>query len=137
MREKSVRPQSKSHFAQRLATAPPSGRLFATLIFVLAFAFQSFVAQTHIHIPGAVDGVSTASAASPSKHDPAPDQSPQDDLGKCPLCQVAVAVGAAIGPSTIYFVEAFFGTIVVAPEPRSLAPRLTLAHVWNSRAPPR
>lgn len=137
MRETVVRLQAMDRAGRGIALDAVPARTLTVILFLLAFAFQSFVAQTHIHIPRSVDGVSAiASGAGSAKPNRAPDQPLQDDLNKCPLCQVAMAVGVAAGPASFYFDQPILAAIAallhVVPRPQSASP----AHVWNSRAPP-
>jgi hypothetical protein len=123
---------SKANTIAHKGEAP--ARLLTALVFVLAFAFQSFVAQTHIHIPGAPNGlVSALTGVSGISHQ-APDQAPQDDA-KCPICQVATAMGAAVKPVAILFALPSF--ITTAPvHDLTLPARAHPAHAWTSRGPP-
>lgn len=123
---------SKANTIAHRGEAP--ARLLTALVFVLAFAFQSFVAQTHIHIPGAPSGlVSALTGVSGISHQ-TPDQAPQDDA-KCPICQVATAMGAAIRPVVLLLSVPTFITTVHAEDVK-LPARAHPAHAWTSRGPP-
>jgi hypothetical protein len=116
-------------------TGRAPARLLATLAFLLAFAFQSFVAQTHIHVPGAPGGMVSAGIGF-SAPEPAPDQSPLDDASNCPVCQVAMAMATAVGVAGLVLVQPAFIAVAAKPHelprPASAAP----AHAWTSRGPP-
>jgi hypothetical protein len=127
---------NRSH--RRDAILVSRSRLFWIVVCLLAFVFQGYVAQTHIHVPLSQDNVVIAQKSSLAAKLPtrAPDQTPQEDLSKCPLCQVISAIGAALSSNSIYFVQLEASGIVVAlrefPRPERIAP----AHVWESRGPP-
>ena len=136
--EQNVESSSSGQFGGNVATGIARLRLLATLAFLFAFALQSFVAQTHIHISGSRDSAFSASPSAgivPSQ-DRAPNQTPLDDLSKCPVCQVAIAVGTAVGVAPFCLVqlpaEAIASSLNEVLLPIATAP----AHVWNSRGPP-
>lgn len=118
------------------------------LIGVLALAIQSFVVQTHIHIPqngagkvqtvslitlaaAAVDGVLTHHAQAPRDKFPI-----TEDPSNCPLCQeiahsgqfVASAAALAVLPVTATF--SFIIFVEAAPY------IFAASHTWRGRAPP-
>jgi hypothetical protein len=120
------------------------------VVVLIAFLFQSFVTQTHIHFPGVTDrydGINIslakqdAAKAAPLKvsaHKPAPNKkSPADDSNNCPLCQASALSGQFVSPAAIVF--------VLPSQPQSIAPAVILlartsavvSHNWQGRAPPR
>jgi hypothetical protein len=125
------------------ASRPPSsGRrlggawvalLLATL---LAFCWQSFVAETHNHLDrtlGSTTGVAARAVVAPSSGRNTPSDSPAN----CPICREIAQSAAYLPPAPI---------IVPAPQPLivwlvvALSFGLTLVRRplgWRSRAPPR
>lgn len=108
---------------------------FIVFIAVLAFAFQSYIAQTHIHgQQQSLYGVAKIAAA-PS---PAPGKLPLDNSSTdCPFCQAINLAGVFVTPAALLLQlpqmwVADVTHIVLARE-ASGAP----AHDWQSRAPPR
>src|SRR5580698_991754 len=73
-------------------------RRIVVFIAVLAFALQSYIAQTHIH-----DAWQTAEQAASNivrlatQQSPAPDKSPFDhNRADCPFCQAVIHIGAIV-----------------------------------------
>lgn len=99
---------------------------------LLAFALQSFVAQTHIHpLLLAPQAAATDSAQVPAgKGKPA-----QDDLS-CPACQAAALLAVVLGPSgLLLLLPAASHTALPVPQAAHAIPQAP-AHVWRSRGPP-
>ena len=109
-------------------------RLLLTLFCLVAFTFQSFVAATHIHIPGTVDSVAGLTAG--THHNKLPAPYPDDDSSKCPYCQVAAAMGAAIGPNALLLLQPAATGVVLAIAVTRVLARPAPSHVWQSRGPP-
>ncbi len=104
-------------------------RLVAALL-ILAFGFQSYLAQTHIHKPG------TAISAS-LIHQAGPAGSPGENAPlDCPFCQVVNHAGSFLLSDVSPLLFAAHWAEMVAP--RHLLPDInTIArHHWRSRAPP-
>lgn len=103
-------------------------RLMAVLLMV-AFSFQSYVAQTHIH-----QSASTAAAATVQHrgHNSPAENSPFD----CPICQAVSHVGSFFVPDVVMpFLAAQF--VETANPQFYRADRGTAVHRnWQSRAPP-
>jgi hypothetical protein len=124
----------------------PSWRHVFLLLVATAFLFQSFVAQTHIHIPSAAStativGTDADSAPAKAKRDqrlPARDRLPaSDDPTKCPLCQAVGHAGQFIWPAAAVF---RLPQIPAAIIPLAIALGRTTppaSHNWQGRAPPR
>lgn len=104
----------------------------------LAFLFQAFIAQTHIHVPGVADTVSAFKVAAPAVHAPikAPDQNQRDDLSKCPFCQAAMALGATVGPNFFYILEPPAHGMVEALRDLQRPAQAVRSYIWRSRGPP-
>jgi hypothetical protein len=112
------------------------GRQAVTFLLVLAFAFQSYLTQTHIHVAPAPSAQTCAVKCivhAPAKHSSPADKSTAD----CPLCQAIVHAGAFFAPAAvIFFVPRLWveGTLAAA---KSLAAREQFSRNGLSRAPPR
>lgn len=127
--------------AQILANAAPEirgllTRAFAVLTLV-AFTFQGFVTQTHIHtapagVPVAIDQFDGVfQAPSPDKKLPA-----KNDSQTCPLCQQFASAGQFLTPSAAAIVLPWLAVSVVevvALTTHLIAP---VSHSWRGRAPP-
>jgi len=108
-------------------------RALLALTCLLAFALQSFVAQTHIHpllhAPQSVTGAHGIPA-------PLKNKTSQDDLS-CPACQAAALVGLGIGPTGLLLFLPGVSRSVAPLVQQLLAIPQSPAHVWRSRGPPR
>ena len=129
--------KSRVKFAGKSGVIAMARRPLLTLLCGLAFLFQAFVAQTHIHGSGsaatAFYKTVVTGVQSPAK---LPGQNPQDDVNKCPLCQVAVAVGATIGPNVFYVLEPPTSGIVEALRELQRPVLAARAYIWRNRGPP-
>jgi hypothetical protein len=125
-------------------SAPGFARWTITLFVFLAFAFQSYVTQTHIHFPhqaavnifAAIEKdaplakVNTPGKQNPDKYPPA------DDPDNCPICQEVMHSGQFVMPD--------FVAMVLPSQPVSIVPLIldlpaiieTVSHAWQGRAPP-
>lgn len=124
------------------ALAHSSRRLFLTLFCLLAFSFQSYIAQTHIHIPGTTDAGISALASSPAKislnaakqdkRSPLPINSDTN----CPLCQTVLHAGFFLTPGLLVLLlpdtQAGNDPAPIAVSHHDGAP----SHAWQSRGPP-
>jgi hypothetical protein len=126
-----------------MALAHSSRRLFLTLFCLLAFSFQSYIAQTHIHIPGTTDPGISALTSSLAKISPdAKKQSDRNrlpansDTSNCPLCQTVLHAGFFLTPALLVLLlpdtQAGNGPAPVAVSHHDGAP----SHAWQSRGPP-
>jgi len=102
-------------------------RLIGALV-LLAFSFQSYLAQTHIHETAAA----TALIHHPGQNNPPVDNSPLD----CPFCQaVAHATGFLMPGALLPFLAP--GWVKITILHNLLADKGTVTrHSWQSRAPP-
>ena len=110
-------------------------RRFVVLAALLAFALQSYIAQTHIHDAwqpaGGIDRLAAPGSAQPGK-------SPLDHgRTDCPFCQAVTHLGAALASPTpaLTLPFAWIETTVLIFTAR--ADSVSAAHHWKSRAPPR
>jgi hypothetical protein len=102
---------------------------------VLAFALQSYIAQTHIHDSWQAAGGSASLAATQSHQQ---GKLPFDHgRADCPFCQAVLHVGAALtSPTTVLTLP----SVWVLTTPLMFTARadsVSAAHDWKSRAPPR
>lgn len=121
---------------RKTALRQSAGGSFRSLICMLvlvAFTFQSFLVQTHIHnLPQSLtsDGGATTVKAPHDVKAPL-------DADKCFLCQEYVHGGVYLMPAVV---AALPPTAVASLLPFLLAPlhaARTLSHIWMGRAPPR
>ena len=120
----------------------PTARFFLTLLCLVAFGVQSFIAQTHIHRPGTTDigfsemaaGKSQPTAAHSKK--PAEPVNPADEAAKCPLCQAVAHFGFVVSPAllVLFLPRALFDE--VRPDFQIVAKGDVPSHAWHSRGPP-
>jgi hypothetical protein len=115
------------------ATLAPVRRL-AMLAVLLAFAFQAYAVQTHIH--GQPAGTANVQQiflgngpAKPLSNDPL-------DPATCKLCQEMVHAGAAITPVAPELVLVLAWVAAFLPPALLTAPGLAPETGWQSRAPP-
>lgn len=105
-------------------------RSLVCLLVLVAFTFQSFLVQTHIHnLPQSFAGSAGVAA---SHNDKAP-----LDADKCFLCQEYVHSGAYLTPAVV---AALPPSVAASLLPVLLVPlhaARTLSHNWLGRAPPR
>jgi hypothetical protein len=126
----------------RLRSAPSFARWTITLFVFFAFAFQSYVTQTHIHFPheAAVNIFASADKSPlvkvPGKQNP-DKYPPADDPANCPICQEVMHSGAFVMPD--------FVALLLPSQPISIVPLVIalpaaikiVSHRWQGRAPPR
>ena len=118
------------------AHRPHTGlRLAITLLALIAFAFQSYLVQTHIHgLPQSVAAASSnQQVAQASQNDKVP---AKPDQTNCPLCQDSLRAGNYLLPPAI---AALPPTLVVTAILIAIIPSLaakSVSHTWQSRGPP-
>ena len=117
-----------------IATAFAPVRRLAMLVLLLAFAFQAYAVQTHLHgKPFSAAPVQLLKAHAPAKPLPADPLDP----ATCKLCQELVHAGAVITPGGPAFVLLLDWATVAVP-PALLPAATTAARTgWQSRAPPK
>ena len=138
MRSDSQRPSGRPQVGRRQVALPGILRARWTAILLaalLAFSWQSFVTQTHVHFGAdahmaAVSG-ETSSAA---RHDTG--KGSPDTPANCPICEEIAHNGLYLLPIL---------AVLEAPEPAPVWQAVTAlraravrkpSHVWRSRAPP-
>jgi hypothetical protein len=126
VRPSRTKPKAK---AQRASAS----RFAITLLALIAFTFQSFVAQVHFHTtPWTVSTSLDAGKASQPGKLPA-----NDDQSSCPICQVLLHAGQFVTPPAIALALPSFALFFVATAADPASPAQTASHNWQSRAPPR
>lgn len=114
--------------------------LLATLV---AFLFQSYVVQTHIHFAASdnggtivADGTNLKSSTGPAVAGQHNSKPPIDDPAHCPICQEFLHAGQYLTPAPVL---ALLITAVVVPVTILRAVPVTanpVSHGWRGRAPP-
>lgn len=108
-------------------------RRIVMFVAVLAFALQSYIAQTHIHDAWQAAGGIVRLATQPS-----PDKSPIDhNRADCPFCQAVLHVGAALASPAPLLTLPFVWVLTAPLIFTTRADSVSAAHDWKSRAPPR
>jgi hypothetical protein len=106
---------------------------------LVAFAAQSFVTQTHIHLPHAfempsagtlADKPAALSVSAPRSN------SAGDDALTCPFCQEIVTAGQYLSPSAAGAVPPMLAIAIVPIAAYARAERTISSHAWQGRAPP-
>jgi len=108
-------------------------RTLLALACILAFSLQSYIAQTHIHIPGLEAAQTVAGKTGHTSKQPVP----SDDPVRCPQCQVAHLAGTAVTPDALVFIipaHAFFSGYLADT---ALRVKSAITHAWGIRGPPR
>lgn len=103
-------------------------------LLLLAFAFQSYLTQTHIH--GTAEASPQACVSKCIAHTPL-SQSPFDKATNCPLCQAIVHAGAFFVPAVLTFFVPYLWIESVFPATKPVPYRIKQARYGLSRAPPR
>jgi hypothetical protein len=143
IRRRLVWERKRSRLGFRFSTT----QLVVALLGFLAVALQSFVVQTHIHVPQAQTVIQRASfitqiAGSASITDPGQTSAPTDqypinrDPANCPLCKELTHSGQYVASASVLATLPFPVTVnfIVFKE---IAPSLFAAsHNWRGRAPP-
>ena len=127
-----------------LKARPANGagwRLIVAALSLIAFAVQTYITQTHIHLAPATKTViaySLNAKAVAAAHQGTPEQNPaNDEPVKCPLCQAVGYAGHFVTPSAA--AAMLLPTAAVSILPLLLAaisPHETPSHIWQGRGPP-
>jgi len=122
-------------FLGALRRAGQGGKRTAFVLAVaLAFLLQSFLAVTHVHVPGTASNTIAASHDAAQKQ--APRRAPADPATNCPVCHAVAQSGHYLAPTEATFIPAVAATawLFAAVYRASVATRPS--HAWRSRAPP-
>lgn len=114
------------------AARPSSARFALTLVAVLGFFLQSFIAQTHIHGAPPSDTSQAITTASDHSHD----GTPLDPFTAAVDPVNQVHAGNYAVPGTALLVQPSERIVHVVPFRETRAPDFILSHAWRSRAPP-
>lgn len=101
---------------------------------IAAFAQQSYLTQTHIHIPPALTATGKSAALDSGGHGKTPSR---DDPAHCPLCQEIVLAGAYLTPVAIVIPLPLLPAFRIELPARELPFIAAASHDWHGRAPPR
>jgi hypothetical protein len=120
--------------ASAITTTIAPVRRLAMLAVLLAFVFQAYAVQTHLHgqpLQGAVHlHQAGGDPAKPLPHDPL-------DPATCKLCQELIHSGATITPAGPQIVLLVDWVAAAFPPARTTTTGLPPQTGWQSRAPPR
>jgi len=139
---KTALPLKHAAHARTPASNAGGWRTLVTVLALIAFAFQSYVTQTHIHLSPAVAKAAITGDAHakilPVAHRSAPAKEPaNDEPMKCPLCQAVGYAGHFVTPAAA--AAMLLPTAAVSVLPLLLAtvsPNETPSHIWQGRGPP-
>jgi hypothetical protein len=105
------------------------------LVFTIAaFAQQSYLTQTHIHIPPALAAGGGGAVLDGAGHGKTPSR---DDPAHCPLCQEILLAGAYLTPVAIVILPPLLPAFRIEVPARELPFIAAASHDWHGRAPPR
>ncbi len=115
-----------------------SARLILTFVALFAFTVQSYLTQTHIHIPPAIALAGDIGAKAPVS-EPAKDSKDRypanQDPANCPICQEIMHAGQLVMPVMLLVLPsavAFAFPVFIETVTHFRAP----SHIWQGRAPP-
>jgi hypothetical protein len=111
----------------------PVKKLALILFMTLAFLFQSYAAQTHIHLEA--DGITLAKVAPVTKLDSKSGAPTRETPDNCPLCQFLYG-GQHVPPSVLIFFLPSAAVSVIEPVLALLPHYDAVSHSWRGRAPP-
>ena len=111
----------------------PFGRLLLIGVMLLAFFFQSYASQTHIHLEA--DGITLAKVQVVTKVDSKKDVPPQQAPDNCPLCQFLYG-GQHVPPAALIFFLPSVSVSVIEIVQAVLPHYDSVSHTWQGRAPP-
>jgi len=110
-------------------------RAAVLLAALLAFAWQSFVTQTHVHPAPHVHSLTSIDKAEQALHSKTGEPS-RDQPANCPICQEIAHAGLYLLPAQVEFDMPPPAIAWVAVIPPLAAPVRLGSHIWRSRAPP-
>jgi hypothetical protein len=120
--------------------APSFVRLGLTSLMLMAFALQSTITQTHIHIgsfsttAGFSTDLKVADQPTKSNHTRVP---VDGDPANCPICQEMMYAGQFVMPAAMVFILPAQVVSIVPPSVEIPRVVRTISHSWQGRAPPR
>ena len=122
---------AKAKAARSRATALSGWRLVVIYAAMLAFAFQGYVLQTHIHFAPATAIADTQGAS--GHHDKFP---ANDDPANCPICQEILHSGHFVTPAAAALLLPTLAVSTIALVDQPLPVVAAPSHSWRGRAPP-
>jgi hypothetical protein len=126
-----------------------SWRQLLPALMLVAFALQSYITQTHIHIAGQVvtggftfadegsnapQGKAATVAGDRADHGKPP---PSDDPANCPICQEMLSAGNYVSPGVVAIPLPTLVTFTIASVDVARPFISAVSHDWRGRAPPR
>ena len=126
-----------------------SWRQLLPALMIVAFALQSYITQTHIHLDGQVltggltfpeegsnllQGKAATVAGDRSDHNK---PLPADDPANCPICQEMLSAGNYVAPGVIAVPSPTLVTFTISSVDVALTFISVVSHDWRGRAPPR
>lgn len=108
-----------------------AGFLAVFVAALLAFTWQSFVTQTHIHLETLPVAATHVVARQLTPTQPAPER-PID----CPICHAAALSGHYLTPGPAMVLAMVTAAVWRFASTASAPSRVTRSHAWRSRAPP-
>jgi len=122
-------------------------RLLVATLALIAFAFQSYVTQTHIHfahvgstsaikLTGRLPSQPIATADKKQIGTPSNKTPSNDDPLKCPLCQAVGYAGHFVTPASAALVLALTPIAILRLAIPIVSPRQSPSHIWRGRGPP-
>jgi hypothetical protein len=130
--------QRKQARATARQSLPRTMRLALTVVALLAFTFQSYVTQTHIHVAGRT-GIETSMLGGDAKSSAThkTDKFPANqDPSNCPICQEILHSGSFVTPSAIAALPPALAVSVVVVRLEAAIAHQPVSHSWRGRAPP-
>lgn len=121
---------------ERAAFLSPNLRMAVTLLSLIAFVFQSYLVQIHIHGLSRAPIVAADNSSTPaSSHKPGKKPVDQDRVD-CPLCQQGMRAGNFVMPAATLAlpVTLAVSTVLIAAHITGIAH--PVSHIWRGRAPP-
>jgi hypothetical protein len=112
---------------------------------LIAFTFQSYVTQTHVHfaLPGSMrtaelaDSAAQAGKLANNQLDTQKNKTPSnDDPLKCPLCQAVGYAGHFVTPSVAALVLPLTLIAILPLAIPIVSQRGSPSHIWRGRGPP-
>lgn len=122
-----------------------SWRCLVAALALIAFAFQSFLTQTHIHLSAsrslssaqsAHTSKPTGEAASLFKKTPQRKAPADDDPAKCPLCQALGYAGLYVTPAAAALLVPAAAVSILPLAVQTSSAHEAVSHNWQGRGPP-